>query len=589
MMMSFEFFQISLFIFVILSRWWSSHHREDRVRTPLFISLHLSLADDDDDDVVCIIIARKVRAFVVCILLQSVSNEVFALLFIRYSFDASWEFFVWTALHKLINHHFTTTTTTTTQKRKKRKRKKRELLLRELLKGCFFYIHKTCANRRLTHKEYMIFKTLYSRTLHSPFAGLATSSRRQQQRQQQQQQQQRTSFTARRMMMMMMTRKRTFGKNLTILEDAAKWRSFCCSSYGRANSSNDAWWCRQCCSFLLSGGGSGGLQNHHRYRERRSALNTNTNYCSQNWRSKSNKNEQRRRNQYSSGYHQTRRTTHDASSSPFALHALSYDDDTSSSPSGKEGEEEEDDSDDDDEKGGYYKTKHWNPTKHASNGLSNDDSSSSDDSEHAELKMEKEGGVAQRRTPGALESIEGNVFRDRERLKSDKDFDRVKKTGRTLNYSCIRIKAAPNDGVPGATGCHRIGIVVPKKQLKRAVDRNLCKRRVRAIFRTNKDKWPKTESGSHLDFVVFVKQEALEGGFKQLEKEMFLFASDYTEREMKSKTSKSRNAAKVVRNTNANVTRTAQASNENENVRAKKENGPTNNIARWSVRVCNRI
>ena len=379
----------------------------------------------------------------------------------------------------------------------------------------------------------------------------------------------------------MMTRKRTFGKNLTILEDAAKWRSFCCSSYGRANSSNDAWWCRQCCSFLLSGGGSGGLQNHHRYRERRSALNTNTNYCSQNWRSKSNKNEQRRRNQYSSGYHQTRRTTHDASSSPFALHALSYDDDTSSSPSGKEGEEEEeDDSDDDDEKGGYYKTKHWNPTKHASNGLSKDDSSSSDDSEHAELKMEKEGGVAQRRTPGALESIEGNVFRDRERLKSDKDFDRVKKTGRTLNYSCIRIKAAPNDGVPGATGCRRIGIVVPKKQLKRAVDRNLCKRRVRAIFRTNKDKWPKTESGSHLDFVVFVKQEALEGGFKQLEKEMFLFASDYTEREMKSKTSKSRNAAKVVRNTNANVTRTAQASNENENVRAKKENGPTNNIAR---------
>lgn len=372
-----------------------------------------------------------------------------------------------------------------------------------------------------------------------------------------------------------------FGKNLTILEDAAKWRSFCCSSYGRANS-NDASWCRQCCSSLLSGGGSGGLQNHHHYRERRSALNTNTNYCSQNWRSKSNKNEQQQRNQYSSGYHQTRRTTHDASSSPFALHALSYDDDTSSSPSGKEGEEEEDDSDDDDEKGGYYKTKHWNPTKHTSNGLSNDDSSSSDDSEHAELKMEKEGGVAQRRTPGALESIEGNVFRDRERLKSDKDFDRVKKTGRTLNYSCIRIKAAPNDGVPGATGCHRIGIVVPKKQLKRAVDRNLCKRRVRAIFRTNKDKWPKTESGSHLDFVVFVKQEALEGGFKQLEKEMFLFASDYTEREMKSKTSKSRNAAKVVRNTNANASArtSAQASNDTDTVRAKKEENGPKNIAR---------
>ena len=378
--------------------------------------------------------------------------------------------------------------------------------------------------------------------------------------------------------MMMMRRKITFGKNLTILEDAAKWRRFCCSSYGRANG-NDASWCRQCCSSLLSGGGSGGLQNHH-HRERRSALSTNTNYCSQNWKSKSNKNEQQQRNQYSSGYHQTRRTSHDASSSPFAVHALSNDDGTLSSPSGKEGEEEDDS--DDDEKGGYNKTKHWNPTKHTSNGLSNDDSSSSDDSEHAELMKEKEGGVAQRRTPGALESIEGNVFRDRERLKSDKDFDRVKKTGRTLHYSCIRIKAAPNDGVPGATGCHRIGIVVPKKQLKRAVDRNLCKRRVRAIFRTNKDKWPKTESGSHLDFVVFVKQEALEGGFKQLEKEMFLFASDYTEREMKSKTSKSRNAAKVVRNTNANASArtSAQASNDTDTVRAKKEENGPKNIAR---------
>ena len=46
----------------------------ERLSSSLFISLA-----DDDDDVVFIIIARKVRAFV-CILLQSVSNEVFALL-----------------------------------------------------------------------------------------------------------------------------------------------------------------------------------------------------------------------------------------------------------------------------------------------------------------------------------------------------------------------------------------------------------------------------------------------------------------------------------------------------------------------------
>ena len=264
----------------------------------------------------------------------------------------------------------------------------------------------------------------------------------------------------------------------------------------------------------------------------------------------------------------TRRRRNVANGTSFAFRALADNDETLSSTSTSalssageddEDEDEDEDDEDEDEEGGYNKTKHWNPTKHASNSLSNDDtnsdnnSSSSNSSSSSSSSEQKEGAIeegrgSRERTPKALESIEGNVFRDRERLKSDKDFDRVKKNGRTLNYSCIRIKAAPNDGVPGATGCHRIGIVVPKKQLKRAVDRNLCKRRVRAIFRTNKDKWPKTESGSHLDFIVFVKQEALEGGFKQLEKEMFSFASDYTEREMKSKTSKARNAAKFARN-----------------------------------------
>ena len=78
MMMSFEFFQISLFIFapprssLAMMRVSSSRGAFTNV------SLHLSLADDDV--VVFIIIsARKMREFV-CILLQSVSNEVFALL-----------------------------------------------------------------------------------------------------------------------------------------------------------------------------------------------------------------------------------------------------------------------------------------------------------------------------------------------------------------------------------------------------------------------------------------------------------------------------------------------------------------------------
>ena len=82
MMMSFEFFQISLFIFApprsSLAMMRVSSSRGAFTNVSLHLSLHLSLADDDV--VVFIIIsARKMREFV-CILLQSVSNEVFALL-----------------------------------------------------------------------------------------------------------------------------------------------------------------------------------------------------------------------------------------------------------------------------------------------------------------------------------------------------------------------------------------------------------------------------------------------------------------------------------------------------------------------------
>ena len=102
----------------------------------------------------------------------------------------------------------------------------------------------------------------------------------------------------------------------------------------------------------------------------------------------------------------------------FATRALAengHDDDhASSAKKEKEEEEEEEDSDDDDEKGGYNKTKHWNPTKRASRSFS------------TTSETEVEGGSSTRREPrraskGALESIEGNVFRSRERLKSDKD------------------------------------------------------------------------------------------------------------------------------------------------------------------------
>ena len=127
--------------------------------------------------------------------------------------------------------------------------------------------------------------------------------------------------------------------------------------------------------------------------------------------------------------------------------------------------------------------------------------------------------------PPARESIEGEVFRPRERLKTNADFDRVKRNGRSFNGAHVRIRAVGNEDYEPAT-CTRVGVVVPKKQLKRAVDRNLIKRRVRHIFRTNKDKWP-----PRVDFIVFVQKSALEGGFNGLRDDMFAWSEEYVERE----------------------------------------------------------
>jgi len=206
-----------------------------------------------------------------------------------------------------------------------------------------------------------------------------------------------------------------------------------------------------------------------------------------------------------------------------------------------------DEEDEEEKRAGFNRTKHWNPSKgQQKRNLMNKDGTTArgENSDHKNVlnaeeeeddDEQEEEGQRMNKQEQVLESIEGNVFRGRERLKSDRDFDRVKKYGRSLNYSCIRMKALSNLNVAGATGCHRIGIVVPKKQIKRAVDRNLCKRRIRAIFRTNKEKWPMSEDGGHIDFVIFVKTEALEGGFALLEKEMFSFAEDYSQREQQSK------------------------------------------------------
>jgi len=63
-------------------------------------------------------------------------------------------------------------------------------------------------------------------------------------------------------------------------------------------------------------------------------------------------------------------------------------------------------------------------------------------------------------------------------LSKKKDFDRVFKAGRSCFDKVIGLKAAPNE-----LKQHRLGIIISSKVSKKAVERNLLKRRLKEIIK----------------------------------------------------------------------------------------------------------
>ena len=76
-------------------------------------------------------------------------------------------------------------------------------------------------------------------------------------------------------------------------------------------------------------------------------------------------------------------------------------------------------------------------------------------------------------------TCQSNSFPKRERLCGKKGIDRLLAKGRHGNAGQIRYIAADGNGQE----CNRIIISVPKKLFKRAVKRNLLKRRIRESWR----------------------------------------------------------------------------------------------------------
>lgn len=74
-------------------------------------------------------------------------------------------------------------------------------------------------------------------------------------------------------------------------------------------------------------------------------------------------------------------------------------------------------------------------------------------------------------------------FSKKERLSSKKDIEELFKRGSSFYLSAFQIRYSP---AHTAANGHQVLISVPKRNFKKAVDRNLLKRRIREAYRLNK-------------------------------------------------------------------------------------------------------
>ena len=109
-------------------------------------------------------------------------------------------------------------------------------------------------------------------------------------------------------------------------------------------------------------------------------------------------------------------------------------------------------------------------------------------------------------------SLDSYSFTNRERLHTASQFQRVfKQANKSTSESFIMLFRKNNVGFP------RIGIVVAKRKVKQAVDRNLIKRIIKESFRLSKAKLPP------YDFIVILKKPVANIQRDSLRKELNIF------------------------------------------------------------------
>ena len=109
-----------------------------------------------------------------------------------------------------------------------------------------------------------------------------------------------------------------------------------------------------------------------------------------------------------------------------------------------------------------------------------------------------------------------NSFPKEARLLSEGDFGRLKQNPSFVNSGLFLFFHLPR---PSGDSLTRIGISVSKKISKRAVDRNLLKRRIREIFRTSEFK----NCNRDINIVLNRKKfKGMEYALNQLEKDLLV-------------------------------------------------------------------
>jgi ribonuclease P protein component len=110
----------------------------------------------------------------------------------------------------------------------------------------------------------------------------------------------------------------------------------------------------------------------------------------------------------------------------------------------------------------------------------------------------------------------GFSFRKEERLKKRKDIQELFNKGSSFYLYPFKVYALPGGSAP----FHQVLISVSSKNFKRAVDRNLIKRRVREAYRLQKHKLP--ENKLVLGF-IYTAKEILP--FREIENKVLLALS----------------------------------------------------------------